>query len=98
VDDDVPAAATLKLGKDGSSGGGVFWVPLMTMESRSTSSMVKLFLSTVAVTEISFPKPTVLNAGVSKNESKIANVGENFFIFTNRFLHRRSLFLRLAFD
>jgi len=32
VDEEVPAETTLKSGKEGSSGGGVFWVPLITME------------------------------------------------------------------
>ena len=97
MDDDVPAAETLKLGKEGSSGGGVFWVPRMTIESRRISSMVKLFLSTVAVTEISFPNPIALSAGVNKNESKIASVAENFFISTNRFPRKQFLFSQLAF-
>ena len=98
VDEDVPAAVTLKLVKGGSSGGGVFCVPRMTMESLRTSSIVKLFLSTVAVTEISSPKPRLLNAGVSEKESNTANIAKLFFIVTNRFPHRRILFSRPAFD
>ena len=71
VDEDVPDETTLKSGKGGSSGGGVFLLPLIIMESCNVSSSVKLFLSTVAVTETFSPKQILLRLRESKREKSM---------------------------